>query len=139
MTLLALQPLLSLPVASLGVPFSLVVPGRPPPLPLPLPHGTQRCKLDPGRRCRRRRRQRTGGRARPRGSQAGIPSALYTPLAVTKWDSSRRCSAFRRRGGRRRKSEITWRPPSICTFPVVRLVLCDVALTLISFPSACNL
>ena len=48
----------SLPVASLGVPFSLVVPGRP-----PLPHGTQHCKLDPGRRCRRQRS--TGGRARP--------------------------------------------------------------------------
>ena len=36
-------------------------------------------------------------------------------------------------------------PPSICAFPVVRSVLCDVvvphswALTLISFPRACNL
>ena len=61
-------PLLSLPAASLGVPFSLVVPGRP-----PLPHGTQHCKLDPGRRCRRRRR--TGGRARP-PRQPGRPEYL---------------------------------------------------------------
>ena len=138
-------PLLSLPVASLGVPFSLVVPGRPP-SPLPLPRGTQRCKLDPGRRCRRRRR-RAGGRARP-PRQPGRPEylQLYTRHSLSR-NGIRQDAAqlfeeeedgeegVRLRGGL---------PPFV---PSPLFARCSVmwwfhshswALTLISFPSACN-
>ena len=144
MTLSGLHPCSpSLPAASLGVPFSLVVPGRPP---LPLPHGTQHCKLDPGRRCRRRRR--TGGRARP-PRQPGRPEYLQLDTRHSLSRNGIRQDAAQlfeeEEDGEERVRLRGGLPPSICAFPVARSVLCDVvvphswALTLISFPSTCNL
>ena len=88
------------------------------------------------------------GAAPEAARQAGIPSALLDTRHSLSRNGIRQDAAQlfeEEEDGEERVRLRGGLPPSICAFPVVRSVLCDVvvphswALTLISFPSACNL